>query len=122
MINTSRIGTADRPFTSRWASGAPVTSAEHFADSHAAMLPARTAILGADQADHKGLRARLPGLQSLVAYWAGRYAEMGTAFANEGGGTTSVWLSVSTARAYAALDHSERARCDPRRRRRLGQR
>jgi hypothetical protein len=79
------------------------------------MLQARTAILCADQADHNGLRAWLRGLQSMVAYWAGRYAEavryaeMGTEYAGQGGGTTSVWLPVSAARAYAALGNSERA-------------
>jgi hypothetical protein len=34
---------------------------------------------------------------------------MGTEFANRGGGTTSVWLPVSAARAYAALGNGERA-------------
>jgi len=51
----------------------------------------------------------------MVAYWAGRYAEavryaeMGTEFAGQGGGTASVWLPISAARAYAALGNSERA-------------
>jgi hypothetical protein len=51
----------------------------------------------------------------MVAYWAGRYAEavryaeMGTEFANRGNGTTSVWLPVSAARAYAALGNGDRA-------------
>jgi hypothetical protein len=72
-------------------------------------------VLCADQADHDGLRAWLRGLQSLVAYWAGRYAEavryaeMGAEFASRAGGTTSVWLPVSAARGYAALGNGERA-------------
>jgi hypothetical protein len=96
-------------------SGLLAKASHDFADPHAAMLQARTAILCADQADHHGLRAWLRGLQSMVAYWAGRYAEavryaeMGTAFANQGGGTTSVWLPVSAARAYAALGNGDRA-------------
>jgi tetratricopeptide (TPR) repeat protein len=96
-------------------SGLLAKASHDFADPHAAMLQARTAILCADQADHNGLRAWLRGLQSLVAYWAGRYAEavryaeMGIAFAGQGGGTTSVWLPVSAARAYAALGNGDRA-------------
>src|SRR6266536_650128 len=84
-------------------------------EPQAAMLQARTAVLCADQADHDGLRAWLRGLQSLVAYWAGRYAEavryaeMGGEFAARAGGTTSVWLPVSAARAYAALGNAEQA-------------
>jgi hypothetical protein len=49
-----------------------------------------------------------------VAYWAGRYAEavryaeMGSQFAGRTNGTTSVWLPVSAARAYAALGNADR--------------
>lgn len=72
------------------------------------MLQARTAVLRADQAGHPGLHAWLRGLQSLVSYWAGRYAEAvryantGAQYAQQTGGTTSVWLPISAARAYAA--------------------
>ncbi|WP_245922775.1 XRE family transcriptional regulator [Paractinoplanes atraurantiacus] len=96
-------------------SGLLAKASHDLADPHAAMLQARTAILCADQADHNGLRAWLRGLQSMVAYWAGRYAEavryaeMGTAFANQGSGTTTVWLPVSLARAYAALGNGDKA-------------
>ncbi|MEU4162559.1 hypothetical protein [Actinoplanes sp. NPDC026670] len=96
-------------------SGLLAKASHDLADPHAAMLQARTAILCADQADHNGLRAWLRGLQSLVAYWAGRYAEsvryaeMGTVFASRSNGTASVWLPVSAARAYAALGNSEKA-------------
>jgi len=94
-------------------SGLLAKASHDLADPHAAMLQARTAVLCADQADHNGLRAWLRGLQSMVAYWAGRYAEavryaeMGTTFASQGGGTTSVWLPISAARAYAALGNGE---------------
>lgn len=78
-------------------------------EPHAAMQQARTAYLCADHAGHDGLRGWLRGLQSMVAYWAGRhreavrYAEEGMQFAPVGSGTTAVWLPVSAARAYAAL-------------------
>jgi hypothetical protein len=79
------------------------------------MLQARTAVLCADQADHNGVRAWLRGLQSMVAYWAGRYAEavryaeMGSELAARTSGTTSVWLPVSAARSYAALGNGAKA-------------
>lgn len=85
------------------------------AEPHAAMLQARTAVLCADQADHDGLRAWLRGLQSLVAYWAGRYADAvryadaDAAFAARNGGTTAIWLPVSAARAHAALGNTDKA-------------
>jgi tetratricopeptide (TPR) repeat protein len=96
-------------------SGLLAKASHDLADPHAAMLQARTAVLCADQADHNGLRAWLRGLQSLVAYWAGRhaesvrFAEMGAQFAGRTTGTTSVWLPVSAARAYAALGNGEKA-------------
>lgn len=96
-------------------SGLLAKASHDLGDPHSAMLQARTAVLCADQADHNGLRAWLRGLQSLVAYWAGRhaeairYAEMGTAFAARSSGTTSVWLPVSAARSYAALGNTQKA-------------
>ncbi|WP_305784970.1 XRE family transcriptional regulator [Symbioplanes lichenis] len=95
-------------------SGLLAKASHDLADPHAAMLQARTAVLCADQADHNGLRAWLRGLQSLVAYCSGRYAEavryaeMGSDFAFRSNGTTSVWLPVSAARAYAALGNGEK--------------
>jgi hypothetical protein len=96
-------------------SGLLAKASHDMAEPHAAMLQARTAVLCADQADHDGLRAWLRGLQSLVAYWAGRYADAvryadaGAAFAALNGGTTAIWLPVSAARAHAALGNTDKA-------------
>lgn len=85
-----------------------------FADPHTALTHARTAFICADQADHNGLRAWVRGMQSLVAYWAGRphesvrYAQSGTEFAQASHGTTTIWLPVSEARAWARLGNTER--------------
>lgn len=49
---------------------------------HDAMTHARTLYVCADNAGHAGLRAWARGLQSLVAYWAGRTQE---AFSDEAG-------------------------------------
>lgn len=52
-------------------------------DYRAAHEHARTAYLCADLADHHGMRAWVRGLQSLIAYWDGRYADAAT-FARDG--------------------------------------
>ncbi|MFF3343200.1 hypothetical protein [Streptomyces flavidovirens] len=84
------------------------------ADPHAALTQARTAFVCADNADHNGLRAWIRGIQSLVSYWAGRtresvrYAQAGAAFATNS--TSSVWLPMSEARAWAALGNANQAR------------
>lgn len=96
-------------------SGLLAKASHDLAEPHAAMVQARTAFLCADQADHNGLRAWLRGMQSLVAYWAGRYAEalryaeQGNEYAHFTGGTASVWLPASAARAHAALGNAEAA-------------
>ncbi|MGH3929464.1 MAG: hypothetical protein ACRDTF_05750, partial [Pseudonocardiaceae bacterium] len=70
----------------------------------------------AEQADHDGLRAWICGLQSLISYWARRhhdsirYAQRGAAYAQRAGSTTTVWLHVSEACAWAALGNAEQAR------------
>lgn len=85
-------------------------------DPHAAMTQARTALVCADQSDHAGLRAWVRGLQSLVAYWAGRprdsirYAQSGDTHAAASQSTTSVWLPLSEARAWAALGNAAAVR------------
>ena len=106
----------DLHFLAGITSGLLAKVSHDMADPHSAMLQARTAVLCADQAGHPGLQAWLRGLQSLVAYWAGRYAEAvryaeaGREFITRTGGTTSVWLPVSAARAYAALGNAEQAK------------
>lgn len=106
----------DLHFLAGITSGLLAKVSHDMADPHAAMLQARTAVLCADQAEHPGLQAWLRGLQSLVAYWAGRYAEAvryaetGREYATRAGGTTAVWLPVSAARAYAALGNAAQTR------------
>ena len=92
-----------------------LSKASHdLADPHAALAQSRTAFLCADNADHNGMRAWIRGLQSLIAYWAGRYHES-VRYAQQGiqygaRSTTSVWLPVSEARAWAALGNAAEAR------------
>ncbi|GIG90922.1 hypothetical protein [Plantactinospora endophytica] len=106
----------DLHFLAGITSGLLAKVSHDLADPHAAMLQTRTAVLCAEQAGHPGLQAWLRGMQSLVAYWAGRYAEAvryadaGREHATEAGGTTAVWLPASAARAYAALGNAEQAK------------
>ena len=97
--------------------GGLLAKASHdLGNPHAALTQARTAFLCADNADHHGLRAWVRGLQSLVSYWAGnphdsvRYAQLGAGYAAQANSTTSVWLPVSEARAWAALGNPEATR------------
>jgi tetratricopeptide (TPR) repeat protein len=77
--------------------------------SHDAMTHARTMFVCADNADHLGLRAWARGLQSLIAYWAGRmqeavrYAEAGAMFTRDLRGSVTAWLPALEARAWAQL-------------------
>jgi hypothetical protein len=94
--------------------GGLLAKASHdLGNPHAALTQARTAFLCADNADHHGLRAWVRGLQSLVSYWAGnphdsvRYAQLGAGYAEQAHSTTSVWLPVSEARAWAALGNAD---------------
>lgn len=102
-------------FLASIASGLLAKASHDLAEPQAAMMQARTAIMCANEADHNGLRAWQRGLQSMFAYWAGRYsealryAEAGTEFASQTRGTMSVWLPVSAARAHAALGNAEGA-------------
>lgn len=106
----------DLHFLAGTTSGLLAKVSHDMADPHSAMLQARTAVLCADQSGHPGLQAWLRGLQSLVAYWAGRYAEAvryaeaGREYATQAGGTSAVWLPISAARAYAALGNAEQAK------------
>ncbi|WP_030398442.1 hypothetical protein [Kitasatospora purpeofusca] len=97
--------------------GGLLAKASHdLGDPQAAMTQARTAYMCAEQADHPGLRAWIRGLQSLVAYWAGRphesirYAQSGGEAAALSRNTTSVWLPVSEARAWATVGNAAKAR------------
>ena len=83
---------------------------------HDAMAHARTMFVCADNADHLSLRAWARGLQSLIAYWAGRiedavrYAEAGAMFTGELRGSVTAWLPALEARAWAQLGHTAEAR------------
>lgn len=97
--------------------GGLLAKASHdLADPHAAMTQARAAFICAEHADHDGLRAWLRGLQTMVAYWAGRhyesvrYARSGSEYASRSHSTAAVWLLVSEARALAALGNANDGR------------
>jgi len=97
--------------------GGLLAKASHdLGEPHAAMAQARTAYLCAENADHDGLRGWLRGLQSFVAYWAGRhqesirYAQNGVEHAGRVGNTASVWLPANEARAWAALGNAAEAK------------
>ena len=74
------------------------------------------AATGPDNADHPGLRVWARGLQSLIAYWAGRpqeavrYAQAGTMILEGGRGTVAAWLPSLEARALAQLGNTAEAR------------
>jgi len=76
---------------------------------HDAMTHARTLYVCADNAGHPGLRAWARGLQSLIAYWAGRpqeavrYARSGAEMAEDLTGSVSAWLPALEARAWALI-------------------
>lgn len=67
----------------------------------------RAAYVSADHADHPQLKAWIRGLQSVMAYWEGRYAEARDYAARgqalQARSTASVWLAASDARAAAAV-------------------
>jgi hypothetical protein len=94
--------------------GGLLAKASHdFADPHAAMTQARAAFMCADNADHDGLRAWLRGLQTMVAYWAGRhyesvrFARSGFEYATRSHSTVAVWLLASEARSLAAMGNAD---------------
>lgn len=92
-------------------SGMLAKASHDMGDSHAASTQARAAFTAAELADHNGLRAWIRGLQSLVAYWAGRFGDS-VKYAQEGqrfsaSGTAGAWLPVSEARAWAAMGDVE---------------
>ncbi|HLM63765.1 MAG TPA: hypothetical protein VK306_05670 [Acidimicrobiales bacterium] len=87
-----------------------------------AMTQARTMYVCADNADHLGLRVWSRGLQSLIAYWAGRpqeavrYARAGTMIMGDDvRGTVAAWLPALEARALAQQGNAMEARAAVRR-------
>jgi hypothetical protein len=82
---------------------------------HDAMTQARAAYACAENAGHDGLRAWVRSVQSGIAYWTGRfddamrYAVSGREQAARSGGTASVRLECSAARALAAARHFDEA-------------
>jgi hypothetical protein len=84
--------------------------------AHDAMTHARAMYVSADNADHTGLRAWARGLQSLIAYWAGRpqeavrYAAAGADIAANLTGSVTAWLPALHARALAQLPDPGQAR------------
>lgn len=82
---------------------------------HEAMTHARTLYVCADNADHQGLRAWARGLQSLIAYWAGRpqeavrYAQSGAEHATNVTGSVASWLPALEARAWALMNAPDEA-------------
>lgn len=80
-----------------------------------AMTQARTTFVCADNADHLPLRAWARGLQSLIAFWAGRheeavrYAASGAAVTSAHTGTVAAWLPALQARALAHAGRYEDA-------------
>lgn len=82
---------------------------------HDAMTHARTLYECADNAGHAGLRAWARGLQSLIAYWAGRpqeavrYARGGAELATNITGSVSAWLPALEARAWALMSIPDEA-------------
>lgn len=81
-----------------------------------AMTQARTMFVCADNADHLPLRAWARGLQSLIAFWAGRheeavqYAQRGAALSQGHVGTVAAWLPSLEGRAHAQLGRGDAAR------------
>ncbi|RJQ76724.1 helix-turn-helix domain-containing protein [Amycolatopsis panacis] len=99
------------------ASGLMARASHDTGASDEALTHARVAFNAADYAGHDGLKAWARGLQSLIAYWAGRYtdsvryAEQGAEFADRSRNTSSVWLASGKARSLAALGKYDEAQC-----------
>ena len=108
--------TADLYLLAGVASGLMARAAHDLGSSQEAMTHARAAFAAADNAGHDGLKAWVKGLQSLIAYWAGRYddsvryAGEGAQFAQRSHNTSAVWLAAGEARSLAALGRYDDAR------------
>jgi hypothetical protein len=96
-------------------SGLTAKASQDLGRFHDAMTHARTLYVCADNADHQGLRAWARGLQSLIAYWAGRpqeaarYARSGAEYAADLTGSVAAWLPALEARAWAQMGMSDDA-------------
>jgi hypothetical protein len=96
-------------------SGLLAKASHDLGDSSAAMTQARAAYVCADTGGHPGLQAWIRGLQSLIAYWAGRpkealhYATIGAEPAQATTGTVGVWLASLEARAAGVLGMADTA-------------
>ncbi|MEV6927466.1 hypothetical protein AB0M46_23585 [Dactylosporangium sp. NPDC051485] len=97
------------------ASGMIAKASHDLGRTHEAMTHARTLYVCADNADHHGLRAWARGLQSLIAYWAGRpqqavrYARNGAEVAANLNGSVAVWLPSLEARGWALMSDGDEA-------------
>jgi hypothetical protein len=97
-------------------SGLMAKASQDLGRFHEAMTHARTLYVCADNADHQGLRAWARGLQSLIAYWAGRpqeavrYAADGAELAVNVTGSVAAWLPALEARAWALMNMGDEAR------------
>ena len=96
-------------------SGLMAKASHDLGSPHDALTQARTAHACADNAGHDGLRAWTRGLQALITYWTGRfaesvrYAEQGAAAAERSRGTAAIWLLSGKSRALAALGRLDEA-------------
>ncbi len=98
------------------ASGLMARASHDLGAPHDAMTQARVAYTCADNAGHDGLKAWARGLQSLIAYWTGRFSES-VRYAREGAetaalslGTATIWLASGEARSLAAIGRFDDAR------------
>ncbi|WP_198358397.1 hypothetical protein [Streptomyces fildesensis] len=98
------------------ASGMLAKASHDLRDPQSAMQQARAAYICANQAEHPAMQAWTRGLQSLIAYWAGRpddaahYAMSGATSATTSTGTVGIWLAALEARAQALLGDADSVR------------
>jgi tetratricopeptide (TPR) repeat protein len=93
-------------------SGMLAKAAHDLREPYTTMTHARTAMLCARNAENDALTAWIGGLQSLIAYWAGRPREaldyaQSAASGTSGHGSVRVWLAALEARAWAALGNEQ---------------
>jgi hypothetical protein len=102
-------------------SGLVAKASQDLGNFHAAMTQARAVYICGENAGHQGLLAWARGLQSLIAYWAGRpqeavrYAQTGAEHAASVTGSVATWLPALEARAWAQMGMDPEARSATRR-------